>query len=184
MTTTSPVAKLTAGLPKSNGLTRAVPHLFHRRGDLVPFFGYIRIEEAGLDADDNQHLRASIQRLELATGGPLAADAKDFITRCSSAATSVNGQLTLMPPSNNDDEARRELLGYLDEWAKEQTPPLDTAAVTDLWQSWHGGYYDARLEEAPVPHLREFCLVKGVLADDEPDTSEAEGDADPDDGTE
>lgn len=167
MTDTSPVAKLGATLPKGNGLTRAVPKLFEQRGTLVPFVGLMRVDETGLDHSDVQHLRGSIQRFELALG-PLAADAKDLITRCSTAATSVDGQQQLFghPTDLEDDEERRRLVGFLTEWGQEQDPQLDVAALTEQWNSWHGGYYDARLEQAPVRYLREFCFVKGVIAED------------------
>jgi hypothetical protein len=165
LTTTSPVAKLTVGLPKGNGLARAVPELHDSRGTLVPFVGLLRVEETGLDADDVQHLRASIQRFELALG-PIAADAKDLITRCSTAATSITGQMVLLAPdTSNDDEDRRGMLRDLEEWGHEQKPKMNIAKITDLWNSWHGGFYDARLEEAPVRYLREFCITKGVIAD-------------------
>lgn len=166
MSSTTPIAKLTAALPKGNGLTRAVPKLFNSRGTLVPFVGLIRVEETGLDADDVEHLRGSIQRLELAFGH-MAADAKDLITRCSTAATSIDGQGTLFAPdTSHDDEVRRGLLRDLQEWGAEQDPAVDLVGITELWNSWHGGFYDARLEEAPLRYLREFCLVKGVLADE------------------
>jgi hypothetical protein len=177
LTATSPVAKLNAGLPKGNGLSRAVPELHDSRGTLVPFVGLLRVEETGLDADDVMHLRASIQRFELAIG-PIAADAKDLITRCSTAATSVTGQMVLLAPdTSNDDEDRRGLLRDLEEWGHEQKPKLNLTKITDLWNSWHGGFYDARLEEAPVRYLREFCITKGVIADTIPLSPTAEATA-------
>lgn len=165
MKNTSPSATLAARLPKGNGLTRAAANLFHRRGDLIPFVGLIRVDEAGLDAEDNEHIRTSIARLEIGTGH-LAADIKDLITACSTVATTHPGQGTLFPAHDNSDEERRELLGFLAEWGQEQDPPRDLPAITEMWNSWHGGFYDARLEEAPVSYLREFCFVKGVIAED------------------
>ncbi len=173
MKNTTPSATLAARLPKGNGLTRATPDLFHRRGDLIPFIGLIRVDEAGLDAEDNEHIRTSIARLEIA-GGHLAADVKDLLTACATAATTHAGQGTLFPPEGNSDEERRELLGYIKEWGTEQDPVLDLPAITEQWNSWHGGFYDARLEEAPVRYLREFCFVKGVIAEETPEDEPAE----------
>lgn len=167
--TTSPVAKLAAVLPKGNGLSRAVERLHGNNGVMVPVVGLIRIDESGEDLNEVLKIRASIQRLELAFG-PAAADVKDLITRCSTEATSHgNGQTTLdFGPSTEELDAQRiSLVRDLVEWGTEQTPPLDVAGVTDRWNSWHGGHYDARLEEAPVPHLREFALVVGAIAEDQ-----------------
>jgi len=167
--TTSPVAKLVAALPKGNGLSRAVERLHPQRGAMVPFCGLIRVDESGEDLNDTLKIRVSIQRLELGFG-PAAADIKDLITRCSTEATShSNGQVALdFGPSMEElDEQRSSLIRDLLEWGEEQEPALDVAGVTDAWNSWHGGHYDARLEEAPVPHLREFALVKGAIAEDQ-----------------
>jgi hypothetical protein len=166
--TTSPVAKLAANLPKGNGLSRAVEKLHGRNGAMVPFVGLLRVDESGEDLNDVLKIRTSIQRLELAFG-PSAADVKDLITRCSTEATSVPGQQTfsLGPTVDELDAQRAGLVRDLLEWGTEQTPALDVAGVTDRWNSWHGGHYDARLEEAPVPHLREFALVVGAIAEDQ-----------------
>lgn len=164
---TSPVATLSAKLPKGNGLSRAVPTLFPQRGALVPFVGMMRVEEAGLDLNDVQHLKGSIQRFELAFG-PAAADAKDLITICSTAATSVDGQGSLFDVNSEDDEQRRSLVRDLLEWGAEQDPPLDLGGITDLWNTWHGGHYDARIDhpKTPVRYLREFAISKEAIAED------------------
>ena len=76
-------------------------------------------------------------------------------------------QFVLFPDDGEDPKVERaRLLGYIDEWAAEQEPPLDREAVTERWVSWHGGFYNAQLDKAEVPHLREWCLTVGVLAED------------------
>jgi hypothetical protein len=163
---TSPVAKLSARLPKGNGFSRAVPELYHRRGDLVFFVGAMRIEETGLDRNDVEKVLASIERFELAAG-PTVADVKDLLTIASTQATTVKGQMSLLNVDHeHDEEIRAGLIRDLIEWGTEQQKPLDVTGLTDMWNSWHGGFYDARLEKAPVRHLREFAIQKGVLPDD------------------
>lgn len=165
---TSPVAKLAAGLPKGNGLTRAVPVLFEQRGALVPFIGLMRVEESGLDADDVQHLKGSIARFELCLND-LEHDAKGLLARATTAANEYGGQQQLFadPGSQAELEEQRDLLlTFLREWQAEQKPPLDDEAAAEKWNSWHGGFYDARPEAAAPVHLREFLMSIGALADD------------------
>ena len=95
-------------------------------------------------------------------------------------------QAPLWADDSDPDEKRAEVLGYLDEWAAEQDPPLDREAVTERWVSWHGGHYNAQLDKAEPPHLREFAIVVGALADGEPAppadlTPAADDSDDPDD---
>lgn len=162
---TSPVATLIAKLPKGNGLTRAADKLYGQNGSMVYGVVALRVEESAIDLNDVEKIKASIQRLELAFG-PSAADVKDLLTICSSKATSLDGQGTLFAPdTSHDDEDRAGLIRDLLEWGTEQNPALDVAAITDLWNSWHGGHYDARLEQAPVRYLREFAIVKGAIAE-------------------
>jgi hypothetical protein len=178
---TSPVAKLAAALPKGNGLSRAVPMLFDQRGALVPFVGLLRVEESGLDADDVQHLRASIARFELCLGA-LERDGRELLGRCSEAATSREGQQALFADDADFESQRAEAIGYLREWASEHKPPLDDDALEERWQSFHGGHYDARLKHGAPAHLREFAISIGALADTEPDDDDGFGAGDEPDG--
>lgn len=184
---TSPVAKLAAGLPKGNGLARAVPVLFEQRGTLVPFVGLMRVEETGLDADDVQHLKGSIARFELCLGA-LEHDGKGLLARATTAANEYAGQQTLFAEPGSEEqeqEKRDELLGYLREWQAEQTPPLTDDEAADRWNSFHGGFYDARPEAAKAIHLREFLMSIGALADsptvDGPALADGEEEVDLDD---
>lgn len=165
---TSPIAKLSARLPKGNGFSRAVPDLYERRGDIVWFCGAMRIEETSIDANDVEKVLASIQRFEIAEG-PAVADLKDLVTICSQAATSVKGQQSLFVEDRKADASERAgLVRDLLEWGQEQEPPLDVQGVTDRWNSFHGGHYDARIDspKTPVRYLREFALVVGAIAED------------------
>ncbi len=166
---TSPVATLTARLPKGNGLTRAVPTLFEQRGALVPFIGFMRVEECGLDADDVQHLKGSIARFELCMG-ELDHDAKSLLARATTAANTYGGQQVLFaePGEQEELQAQRDLLlKFLREWQAEQKPAVSDTQAADRWNSWHGGHYDARPEAAAPLHLREFLLSIGALAEDD-----------------
>lgn len=181
---TSPVAKLSAKLPKGNGFSRAVPDLYERRGDIVFFVGAMRIEETSLDLNDTEKVLGTIQRFELAQG-PAVADVRDLLTICSTAATSHDGQQSLfVEHTQEDDEERRSLIRDLLEWGSEQTPALDVEGVTDLWNSWHGGNYDARLDspKTPVKYLREFAIYKEVIAEEPltPAFSDVDSDQDSD----
>lgn len=80
--------------------------------------------------------------------------------------------------SDDVDEQRTEVLGYITEWATEEG--VDDDALTERWRSFHGGNYDARLESAAPAHLREFAMSVGALADSEP-VSPADDEADADD---
>lgn len=192
MTNTSPVAKLTAGLPKGHGLARAVPTLFEQRGALVPFIGLMKVEECGLDADDVQHLRGSIARFEMCMGD-LERDGKDLLARAAYAANAYPGQMTLMAAPGTVAalaEDRDRHIGYLREWQKEQDPPVSDADAAKQWADFSGGFYNA-LDQAHPAHLREFLLNIGALKDElvngdddpvgdgaEPD-DEADADAEP-----
>lgn len=177
---TAPIARLSAKLPKGNGFARAVPDLYDRRGDIVFFVGAMRIEETSLDLNDTEKVLASIQRFELAQG-PAVADVRDLLTICSTAATSVDGQQSLFVADRKaDEEERRNLVRDLLEWGQEQTPPLDVQGVTDRWNSFHGGNYDARIDhpKTPVKYLREFAIISGAIAEDPLTPSFTDGSSD------
>ena len=165
---TSPVATLAARLPKGNGLTRAVERLHGHNGTLVPFIGYIEVEESGEDKNEVLKIKTSIARLELCFG-PLAADAKDLLARASEAATSRGGQQTLFADDGDFEAERARILEVLEEWQNEQDPPVTSEVLEAKWQSWHGGHYDARLDHGAPAHLREFAISVGALADSEAD---------------
>jgi hypothetical protein len=168
MTDTSPVAKLVAGLPKGNGLARAVPRLFEQRGALIPAIMLLRVREAGLDDDDVEHMRFTIERAELCLG-ELERDGKELLGRASEAATSREGQQALFADDADFEAQRAELLGYLEDWQNEQDPPVTSEALEAKWQSFHGGNYDHRLDHGAPAHLREFAISIGALADSTPD---------------
>jgi hypothetical protein len=172
MTDTSPVAKLVAGLPKGNGLARAVPRLFEQRGALIPAIMLLKVSEAGLDADDVEHMRYTIERAELCLG-ELERDGKQLLARASEQATSREGQQALFADTADFEAMRTEVLGYLREWAEEKWPDADDAQRAELlaeaWASWHGGHYDARPENGAPAHLREFAISCGALADSDPE---------------
>jgi hypothetical protein len=181
---TSPVATLAARLPKGNGLTRAVERLHGRNGTLVPFIGFIEVEESGEDKNEVLKIKTSIARLELCFGD-LERDAKDLLARASEAATSRSGQQVLFADDGDFEAQRRSVLADLAEWAGEQDPPVTDELLEAKWQSWHGGHYDARLDHGAPAHLREFAISVGAIADTAPDgtviTSDTEdgfGDAD------
>lgn len=187
---TSPVATLAAKLPKGNGLTRAVERLHGHNGTLVPFIGFIEVEESGEDKNEVLKIRTSIARLELCFG-ELERDAKDLLARASEAATSRQGQQALFADDADFEAQRAEVLGYLEEWQNEQDPPVTSELLEAKWQSWHGGHYDARLDHGAPAHLREFAISIGALADSTPDgklvgdeldaASDGEPDEQPDD---
>lgn len=176
---TSPVATLAGRLPKGNGLTRAVERLHGQNGALVPFIGFLEIDESGEDKNDVLKIRTSIARLELCTG-ELEREAKDLLARATTAANQYGGQQQLFADPGTEaeeQEQRDQLLGFLREWQAEQKPPLDDQAAADRWKSFHGGHYDARPEAAKAVHLREFLMSIGALADsDWPATATATGD--------
>jgi hypothetical protein len=165
---TSPVATLAAKLPKGNGLTRAVERLHGNNGAIVPFIGFIEVEESGEDKNDVLKIKTSIARLELCFG-ELEREAKDLLARASEAATSREGQQALFADDADFEAKRQEVLGFLHEWAVEQWPDADgpqrDERLAEKWQSWHGGHYDARPEAGAPAHLREFAISIGALAD-------------------
>lgn len=164
---TSPVATLTAKLPKGNGLTRAAAELHGQKGALVPFIGYLRVEEVGEDLNDVLKVKTTIQRLELCVG-ELDRDAKDLIARASYAANSYPGQMALMAAPGTAAalaEDRDRYIGYLREWQKEQEPPVSDADAAQQWNDFGGGNYGT-LDQAAPAYLREFLLSVGALPDD------------------
>lgn len=164
---TSPVATLAGKLPKGNGLTRAVESLHGHNGALVPFIGYLEVEESGEDKNEVLKIRTSIARLELCRGD-LERDAKDLIARASHAANSHPGQMTLMAEPGTaaaKAEERDRYIGYLREWQKEQDPPLSDADAAVRWTDFAGGNYGS-LDQAAPAYLREFLLSIGALPDD------------------
>lgn len=180
---TSPVASLNKGLPKGNGLTRAVPTLFNQRGALVPFVGLMKVKETGLDDDDVQHLKGTIARFELCMGD-LERDGKDLLARAAYAANTYPGQGALFAEPGTVAalaEDRDRHIGYLREWQKEQDPPVSDADAAKRWTDFSGGFYNA-LDQAHPAHLREFLFSIGALTDDEPaKTGADDGNTDPDD---
>lgn len=172
---TSPVATLAARLPKGNGLTRAVEQLHGNNGALIPFIGYLEVEESGEDKNEVLKIRTSIARLELCQGD-LERDAKDLLARASHAANSHPGQMTLMAEPGTaaaKAEERDRYVGYLREWQAEQTPPVSDADAGEQWNNFAGGHY-GELDTAEPAFLREFLLNLGALpdqkaGDDEPD---------------
>lgn len=180
---TSPTATISAKLPRGNGLTRAVEVLHDQRGVLVPFIGYIRVDESGEDLNDVLKIKTSIQRLELCVG-ELERDAKDLIARASHAANSYPGQMTLMAEPGTaaaKAEERDRYIGYLREWQKEQDPPLSDADAAVRWNDFGGGNYGPLTKAAPA-YLLEFLLDIGALPD-KPDDLPPLADDDPDDDT-
>lgn len=185
---TSPSATLSAKLPRGNGLTRAVESLHSQRGTLVPFIGYLRVDETGEDLNDALKIKTSIQRLELCVGD-IERDAKDLIARASYAANAYPGQMTLMAAPGTAAalaEDRDRYIGYLREWQKEQDPPISDADAAQQWNDFGGGNYGT-LDQAAPAYLREFLLSVGALPDDpakpdvEPPFSDDDADDDDDD---
>lgn len=186
---TSPVATLAARLPKGNGLTRAVERLHGNNGALVPFIGFIEVEESGEDKNQVLKIRTSIARLELCTG-ELERDAKDLIARASYRANTHgdDGTAALFPEPGTaaaKAEDRTRYIGYLREWQKEQDPAVSDADAAVLWNNFAGGHYGA-LDQAAPEYVREFLLNIGALPDetadavDAPAFSDATDDDDPD----
>lgn len=166
---TSPVATVKAKLPKGNGLTRAVEQLHGHNGALIPFIGYLEVEESGEDKNEVLKIKTSIARLELCQG-ELERDAKDLIARASHAANSYPGQMTLLAEPGTaaaKAEERDRYIGYLREWQKEQDPPLSDADAGQRWNDFGGGNYGALTKAAPA-YLLEFLLDIGALPDSEP----------------
>lgn len=182
MTDTSPVAKLVAGLPKGNGLSRAVPALFEQRGALIPAILLLKVSEAGLDADDVEHMRYTIERAELCLG-ELERDGKQLLARAAEKATSREGQQALFADTADFEAMRKEVLGYLEEWAAEEWPDATDEQrreqLAEKWVSWHGGHYDARPENGAPAHLHEFAIAVGALADSDPENVTASLTTDP-----
>lgn len=179
---TSPVATLAASLPKGNGLTRAAGELHKRKGALVPFIGYLRVEEVGEDLNDVLKVKTTIQRLELCTG-ELERDAKSLVARASFQANSHPGQLALMAEPGTiaaKAEERDRYVGYLREWQTEQDPPMSDADAGQLWHNFSGGHYGP-LDQAAPEFVREFLLEHGALPDEggKP-KADAAGTSDPD----
>jgi hypothetical protein len=164
---TSPVARLAASLPKGNGLTRAAGDLYSRKGALVPFIGYVRVEEVAEDLNDVRKVLLTIQRLELCTG-ELERDAKSLVARASFQANNHPGQMTLMVEPRTAAaiaEDRDRYIRFLREWQKEQDPQVSDADAAQLWHSFSGGHYGA-LDQAAPAYLREFLLERGILPDE------------------
>lgn len=173
---TSPVATLAARLPKGNGLTRAVEQLHGNNGALIPFIGYLEVEESGEDKNEVLKIKTSIARLELCQGD-LERDAKDLLARASHAANSHPGQMTLMAEPGTaaaKAEERDRYIGYLREWQAEQDPAVSDADAGVLWNNFAGGHY-GELDTAEPAFLREFLLNLGALPD-----QKAGDDAEPD----
>lgn len=164
---TSPVATLAARLPKGNGLTRAAGDLHAQKGALVPFIGYLQVEEVGEDMNDVLKVKTTIQRLELCFGD-LHRDAKDLIARAAYQANSHGGQGQLFAEPGSlaaQEEDRQRYLGFLKEWQAESD--LSDADVGEQWTNFHDGSYGPSITEANPAYLLEFLKTVGALPDED-----------------
>lgn len=173
-------AKISAKLPKDgHGLTPSIADEYYEaraQGEPTPdLIAVARIVSSGHGEDDGKRVATwKFDQFEIVGKSDERHDTVCAILDDERERRIGYRQLPMDYDERDDDEKRRHLLALVDEWATEEG--LSAGDVADRWRSqWgisgdepspDGAFPHPDINQAAPHHIQEFCLMVGVLADD------------------